>query len=206
MPNFIKVYHAGQTSFQIGSNLNQFDFVDVRNVAHAHVLAAAGLSAPPTPPAVFASRLGPVHATVPYRHVPTSLHLDPTTSPNPSPDPPLPAHRNRFNQFANVPAEGIPVAGEAFFITNGEPVPFWDIAKAVWFEYSGREQPFVIRIGRTVGTGLAWMIESWAGLVGTRIQDVGLTRHRVGYVTDHMYFDIEKVSWALNWRVTVNDC
>ena len=89
------------------------------------------------------------------------------------------------------------MAGEAFFITNGEPLPFWSLAQAVWYEYTGKERPFVVKIGKTVGLGLGWLSEMWARLVGTRIQDVGLTRHRVGYVTDHMYFDIEKVSFVL---------
>lgn len=93
------------------------------------------------------------------------------------------------------------VAGEAFFITNGEPMPFWSLAQKVWYEYTGKERPFVVKIGKTVGFGLGWLSEMWAGIVGTRIQDVGLTRHRVGYVTDHMYFDIEKVSSALEGGV-----
>lgn len=194
VPNFVKVYNEGQSCFQIGNNTNLFDFVDVRNVARAHVLAAAALSAPPTPPSTFATRLHPVQASVPSRPVPTSLHLNPTEGPNPSPDPPLPALRNRYNQFHGAAGEGAGVAGEAFFITNGEPLPFWSLAKAVWFEYAGKEQTLVVRIGKTVGLGLGWLSEGWAWVVGTRIQDVGLTRHRVGYVTDNMYFDIEKVS------------
>ncbi|KAL8278088.1 hypothetical protein RQP46_009548 [Phenoliferia psychrophenolica] len=41
LPGFIKVYHDGQTSFQMGQNLNLFDFVYISNVVHAHLLAAS---------------------------------------------------------------------------------------------------------------------------------------------------------------------
>jgi len=64
--------------FQIGGNVNLWDFTYVDNVAYAHVLAAENLVTP-------------------------------------------------VEKLKNGSA-----AGEAFMITNGEPVYFWDFARGVW--------------------------------------------------------------------------
>ena len=43
LPSLLKTYEQGKTKFQLGDNTNLFDFTFVRNVAHAHVLAAQKL-------------------------------------------------------------------------------------------------------------------------------------------------------------------
>ena len=42
---------------------------------------------------------------------------------------------------STVPIDTERVDGEAFFITNGEPVYFWDFARAVWHEAGDRLPP-----------------------------------------------------------------
>lgn len=39
IPNMVKAYETGKTRFQLGNNANFFDFTNVSNVAHAHILA-----------------------------------------------------------------------------------------------------------------------------------------------------------------------
>lgn len=43
IPQGVAAYYRGQTKFQVGPNTNLFDFTEIRNVAHAHHLAAAAL-------------------------------------------------------------------------------------------------------------------------------------------------------------------
>jgi sterol-4alpha-carboxylate 3-dehydrogenase (decarboxylating) len=45
LPPMVKAAKEGQSRFQLGANENMFDFTYVGNVAHAHLLAAAGLLA-----------------------------------------------------------------------------------------------------------------------------------------------------------------
>ncbi|GAA5963884.1 hypothetical protein JCM21900_003965 [Sporobolomyces salmonicolor] len=74
IPGFIAVHKSGQSAFQMGANQNLFDFVTVRNVVHAHLLAAERLDAPPVVPSTFEGRLPPVACTVKRRRLPTSAH------------------------------------------------------------------------------------------------------------------------------------
>ncbi|MCJ1346005.1 erg26, C-3 sterol dehydrogenase [Peltigera leucophlebia] len=54
IPSMVQAYETGKTRFQLGNNANFFDFTNVRNVAHAHLLAMQklmdidGLSVPPS--------------------------------------------------------------------------------------------------------------------------------------------------------------
>lgn len=41
--HMVNIYRQGRTGIQVGSNENLFDFTYVRNVAHAHLLAARAL-------------------------------------------------------------------------------------------------------------------------------------------------------------------
>ena len=43
LPALLRAYEEGKTKFQLGKNRNLFDFVSVRNAAHAHILAAQKL-------------------------------------------------------------------------------------------------------------------------------------------------------------------
>lgn len=43
IPNMIRAYEKRQTKFQLGNNINLFDFTYVGNVAYAHILAAIAL-------------------------------------------------------------------------------------------------------------------------------------------------------------------
>ena len=45
LPPGLSAYYKGQTKFQIGLNQNLFDFTEITNVAHAHHLALAALTA-----------------------------------------------------------------------------------------------------------------------------------------------------------------
>lgn len=76
-------------------------------------------------------------------------------------------------------------AGEAFFITNGEPITVRDLCVAVWKEF-GHFPPFQVRIPEglawLMGWGLEWV--SWlTGVKGTFSRGVMLDATKTRYVS-----------------------
>ncbi|GAA5945915.1 hypothetical protein JCM3775_004442 [Rhodotorula graminis] len=210
LPGWINVYKAGQHVFQMGDNLHLFDFVTLKNVVHAHLLAADKLGAPPLDPAQLETRLPPVAATVGRRQLPTSRHpdaVDPLDPPEYD-EPPLPAARNRWNQFyapsCVSPEEGLlSVAGQALTITNGEPVPLWSLGRAIWHAYDPAQRyrswlPLVFpgAVGMLYAAGCEWV--GWAR--GKRPEECGVNRAYMAYVLDDMYFDIERARRLLGYE------
>ncbi|GAA6035538.1 hypothetical protein JCM8097_000304 [Rhodosporidiobolus ruineniae] len=206
LPGFIGVYNAGQSAFQMGDNLNLFDFVTLKNVVHAHLLAAERLDAPPLDPRELEVRLPPVACTVPRRALPTSHHpdvVDPSNPPS-NPDPPIPAGRNRFNQFFDPSSSslGLSVAGQAFFISNGEPINFWSFARAVYHAYSGRPQHWWDPVVFPGAVGMLFAtLSEWGGwVVGKKPSECGVNREYMAYVLKDMYFDIERARRVLGYE------
>lgn len=209
LPGFIGVYNAGQSAFQMGDNLNLFDFVTVKNVVHAHLLAAERLDAPPLPLTTLDNRLPAIACTVQRRALPTSKHPEPIDPANPPPsnDPPFPSSRNRWNQFfrpptdaedSSAPDSDLTLAGQAVFITNGEPIAFWSFARAVYHAYSARPPRWYEPVALPSGVGMLFAtLSEWAGRVqGRRPDECGVNRAYMAYVLRDMYFDIERVRRA----------
>ncbi|KAF7914153.1 uncharacterized protein EAF01_000559 [Botrytis porri] len=151
IPGLLNVHYTNRTGFQLGDNTNLFDFTFVKNVAHAHLLAAAALLA--------------------------TAKLNTT---------PLDTER---------------VDGEAFLITNGSPVPFWDMARAVWAaagSTKGTEHVWVI--GKDFGLGLAGFVEGLFWLAG---KTPNLTRMKVQFSCMTRYFSIDKARRRLGYEPLV---
>jgi sterol-4alpha-carboxylate 3-dehydrogenase (decarboxylating) len=100
-----------------------------------------------------------------------------------------------------VPLDSERVDGEAFFITNGEPVPFWDFARAVWHE-AGDRLPLskVWHLSAdtawTIGTILEWAF--W--VMG---KTPNLTRAQVRYSSMSKYHSINKARTRLGYEPIV---
>ena len=102
-------------------------------------------------------------------------------------------------------AEGLDcvAAGEAYFITNGEPMPFWDFVRKV-----------VNRLGfppikYTVPKSLMYFIASIKEGIdnlkgGTLNTEDGLTRFAINYMCTHHYFSIEKARRDLGYNPAVS--
>lgn len=206
LPGFLDVLKTGRTKFQIGSNQNLFDWTYVDNVVHAHIVAAERLEEVVTY-AELDTRLPPVDKDIPRRNLPTStyrpdslikseLSFNPLFINTSSPDEPLRAARNRYDQWftrqqsTDNHDEAIPVAGQAFFITNGEPIAFWDFPRAIWAAYNGHVPSYIIAIPAEIGLTLAGLGETFGWLTG---REVKLTRGKVVYSTVNRYYNIEKV-------------
>lgn len=198
----LDVLKSGKTNFQIGGNQNLFDWTYVDNVVHAHLVAAERLTTT-TPPEALETRFRPVDQTVPRRVLPTStfrpaslleqeLELNPSFVNVSQQDKPLPAARNRFDQFSPpINPASLQVAGQAFFITNGEPTPFWDFMRAVWVEYNGHVPGFVFKLPVELGLTIASIGETIMWLL--RKPPPNMTRGKVVYSTTYRYYNIEKV-------------
>lgn len=172
--------------------------------------------------------LPPISATLGFQRVPTcnARPLGPYVTPPPNAetieaafnaphDPSKPTHvivRNRFDQFADnaldvAPTNPLQVAGQAFFITNGEPVYFWDFARRIWLaldppteEGRKRAEGGAWVIPRQFGMVLGYLGETWAWLIG---KDAGFTRYRVGYSCATRYHNIEKARRVLGYEPEV---
>ncbi|KAG1732066.1 hypothetical protein EDB19DRAFT_1929254 [Suillus lakei] len=221
MVGLYQAYQRGQTHFQVGDNNNLFDYTYVGNLAKAHLIAADKLSSPPLPTSS--------QETLTIDSLKAELHLD-LRPPAPRPlgpyaaftaprDPHTPAHpiiRSRFDQFSDNAidiAESSPlqVAGQVFFITNGEPVYFWDFMRLIWLALdppsskspsgaSERAQRPTWVIPRGFGMVLGFLAECWASLIG---KEAGFTRYRVGYSCATRYHNIEKARRVLGYEPEV---
>ncbi|KAJ3572224.1 hypothetical protein NPX13_g5121 [Xylaria arbuscula] len=97
------------------------------------------------------------------------------------------------------------VDGEAFLITNGSPIYFWDMMRSVWREAgSPRGTDHVWVMSRDVGLILGYLSEC----LGTVLRRTpNLTRQRIVYSTMTRYYDISKARRRLGYEplVSLND-
>jgi nucleoside-diphosphate-sugar epimerase len=101
-------------------------------------------------------------------------------------------------------APGAPLAGQAYFITNGEPKAFFDFVDDVLVELGLPRTRF------RVPYRVAWLAAAFAeGLDtlkgGTLNAEDGMTRFAVQYMCTHHYFSIEKARRDLGYdpKVTI---
>lgn len=233
MVGLSQVYERNQTHFQVGDNTNLFDWTYVGNVAHAHLLAADKLSEiPPTGAGlekrktdIAQSALPPITATIEKHRVPSSeaRPLGPYVAPPPDyekieakwndpdydPYSERPIRRSRFDQFCETalsnPDVSLSVAGQAFFITNGEPVYFWDFPRTVWTKLdqltnNQRPKKSKIVLPRPVGLLLASGAEWWGWLSG---KEPAFTRFRVTFSCASRWYNIEKARRLLGYEPQV---
>jgi sterol-4alpha-carboxylate 3-dehydrogenase (decarboxylating) len=131
-----------------------------------------------------------------------------------------PVVRNKYDQFfylvhpdvaspgspipeAPLATEFIPVAGEAFFITNGQPVPFWSFARALWKEASpafaaSDAKPWAIP--REMALSLSTYAELYSRLTG---KEIALTTLKTIFATTTRYYNIEKARRVLGYEPKV---
>lgn len=118
-----------------------------------------------------------------------------------------PVIRSRFDQFsepalARAKSNPMQVAGQVFFITNGEPIYFWDFMRAVWRELDlaldkPRNQKGLIVMPRMVGMALASAAEWWGWAVG---KEPAFTRFRVRFSCATRWHNIEKARRVLGYE------
>ncbi len=98
------------------------------------------------------------------------------------------------------------VSGQAYFITNGEPMPFWDFVRRVLAKLD--LPPMRGKIPHQLVYGIAAVKEGIDTLRGGTISpEDGLTRFAIRYMCTHHYFSIEKAKRELGYnpRVSVEE-
>ncbi|KAK6501813.1 erg26, C-3 sterol dehydrogenase [Arthrobotrys musiformis] len=90
--------------------------------------------------------------------------------------------------------------GTSIFVTNGQPVYFWDFAKAIWCHYGVYNAGSIV-LSRSAGLVIAGLAEGFSKLMG---REPGLTRFRVKFSCAHRYFDIRKAKDLLGYEPEVS--
>ncbi|KAK4684509.1 hypothetical protein P7C73_g5668, partial [Tremellales sp. Uapishka_1] len=218
---FYNVMKNNQTRFQIGNNDNLFDWTYVGNVAHAHLLAVDKLTSV-YPLDGFRESLASVDISVGNHKIPTSESRPLGPNQNPTEEDLLaakkfaaqgsdsetdvrPVLRTKMDQFSNeanmdCAEDGPAVAGQAFFITNCEPLYFWDFARTIWRNL-GHVPPYVIAIPASIGLVLASLSEAFSKLRG---KEAGFTKFRVTFATQQRYYDVERARRLLGYEPIVS--
>ena len=100
-------------------------------------------------------------------------------------------------------ASGLKVDGEAFFITDDAPIPFWDFQRKIWAE-AGDKTPLakVHLIPAWVGMALAGMVEFlfWVFTLSLKMPPKSLRRDVLRYVISNQTFDIDKAKKRLGYK------
>ncbi|KAI5123458.1 hypothetical protein M0805_008828 [Coniferiporia weirii] len=220
MHGLMQVFNNKQTHFQIGDNNNLFDWTYVTNVAKAHLLAADRLSQPRED--LDEAKLLPlpsIDLSTGVRRLPTSAArlIGPSVEPPPNAAElveafkndehyePRPVARHRFDQLSpavieRTESDPLRVDGQVFFITNGEPVYFWDFMRAVWHEMGDPLDRKIFKLPRSLGSVLATLAEGWSWLIG---KEPTFTRFRVTFSCATRWHNIEKARLVLGYEPDV---
>ena len=104
-------------------------------------------------------------------------------------------------KLATTPLSHEKVDGEAFFITNDQPVYFWDYARAVWKAAgSDKGTEHVWEIPKDVGMAIGGVLEWGMWLIG---REAKLTTRQVRYSCMTRYYDCGKAKRLLGYKPLV---
>lgn len=104
-------------------------------------------------------------------------------------------------------ASGLKVDGEAFFVTDDAPIPFWDFQRKIWAE-AGDKTPLakVHRVPAWVGMALASVMEYlfWFFTLGLKMPPKTLRRDVLRYVITNQTFNIDKAKERLGYKPLID--
>lgn len=88
------------------------------------------------------------------------------------------------------------VAGQAFFITNDQPIFFWSFARLIYASEGKYDMPKLV-IPRTLAVGLGYLSQWGCKLVG---KEPSFTAFRVRTACATRYYDVSKAKKLLNYK------
>jgi len=127
-----------------------------------------------------------------------------------------PIYRNQYDQFAdvsiikaklrNLDINPLQVAGQAFFITNGQPCYFWDVARMFWGQmdhhFPGhRKSTTIYCMPRTVALAAATVAE-WFGMISGKVP--AMRKLQVAVCSTARWYNIEKARRLLGYEPDVD--
>ncbi|KAJ3521790.1 hypothetical protein NMY22_g12165 [Coprinellus aureogranulatus] len=92
------------------------------------------------------------------------------------------------------------VGGQAFFITDGKPIPFYHYPHLVWWELGAPKDFWVVPLPRWFCFVLALFVESWHKVFGGHTI---LTRFIITTVTMEQWYSCEKAERLLGYKPSV---
>jgi nucleoside-diphosphate-sugar epimerase len=95
-----------------------------------------------------------------------------------------------------------PVGGQAYFVTNGEPVAFWEFIGKV-LDGLGYPRP-TFRVPYPIAFGAAAIRETIDALRGATPTEDRFSRFTIRYLTTHHYFSCDKAKRDLGYERTVD--
>lgn len=98
-------------------------------------------------------------------------------------------------------APGSPIAGKAYFITQGEPVPLWDLVNRIL--HAGGLDPITRSIPPRLAYGMGWLLEM-AYAVFRPQEEPPLTRFVARELTTAHWFDISAARRDLGYEPKVS--
>ena len=109
--------------------------------------------------------------------------------------------------------KGSVLDGQAYFITNGEPMPFFDFVEDFIVEMG--HPKITKKVPFWLAYSVAAIVEGWDMLKGGTLKETGMTRFAIKYMVTHHYYSIEKarkdfgytpkISLAEGIKITVAD-
>jgi sterol-4alpha-carboxylate 3-dehydrogenase (decarboxylating) len=103
---------------------------------------------------------------------------------------------------ADAMVEGHAAGGQAYFVTNGEPLAFWEFVGRI-LDGVGHPRPKV-RVPFPIAYGAAAVREGIDRLLDRPSHEASLTRFAIRYLTTHHYFSIEKARRDLGYAPKVS--
>ena len=106
------------------------------------------------------------------------------------------AHSHVLGANALCGPEADKVAGQAFFITNDEPIFFWSFARVIYASEGKYDMPKIV-IPLKLAVGLGYLSQWVCKLIG---KDPSFTAFRVRTACATRYYDITKAKTLLNYK------
>ena len=105
--------------------------------------------------------------------------------------------------LSTPPLDHEKVDGEAFFITNAQPLYFWDFARMIWKAAGDETDPSQVWvIGKNLGLTIASAMEWFCWLAGGRKPN--LSRKSINYSTMSRYYNVDKARTMLGYTPKVD--
>lgn len=97
---------------------------------------------------------------------------------------------------------GSALDGQAYFVTNGEPMAFFDFVEDFIVEMG--HPKITKKVPYWLAYSAAAVAEGWDMVKGGTLKETGMTRFAIKYMVTHHYYSIEKAKRDFDWEPKVS--